>query len=43
MSPLEETGIVRAILYIFMRDDIYEGVKTVMLSVVEKRPLRKKK
>lgn len=33
MSPLEETGIVRAILDIFMRDDIYGGVKPVIWSV----------
>jgi isoleucyl-tRNA synthetase len=39
MSPLEETGIARAILDIFMRDDIYEGVKTVMWSVLEETAL----
>lgn len=36
---LEETGIVRAILDIFMRYDIYEGVKTVMWSVLEETAL----
>jgi isoleucyl-tRNA synthetase len=39
MSPLQERGIVRAILDISMRDDIYGGVKTVMWSVVEETAL----
>jgi isoleucyl-tRNA synthetase len=39
MSPLEETGIVKAFLEIFMRGDVYRGVKPVMWSVVEETAL----
>lgn len=39
MSPVEEAGIVEAFLKIFMRGDVYRGVKPVLWSVVEETAL----